>query len=380
MSTTEGKIVVCPQCGKKYKLKAGFDAASFSCNACSATVWVKEKRSSSGPVTSKRRPSGGGRAGAKAGGGGRAAKGGGRGRGRQKVDVKAGHIHDHARYSKKDNSTTIFFAAIGVIALGAGVFFLVGGGDDPPPPATGTTMADSDSSGTGTKDRSGGDPAMKSTAKKDATDPGSTGGTGSKPGTSAKAGGGSDTDGASTDEPMVKEAEAKPSKKLGNTKKSKKGKKGKSKWDPPVDLAHLEDTPPEMRKKIDDLIKLMFDPFAGRDSLDAKEQLVAIGKPAFPRVLGAMAKVRDTITDVDNDDERLIESSLKLADAVLREMDGWLTAKGKSDLRPGSEKRYIAYICRLHYKRWVQVLSKMPEMPGPYDPSGEYKGEAEEYR
>ena len=36
-------------------------------------------------------------------------------------------------------------------------------------------------------------------------------------------------------------------------------------------------------------------------------------------------------------------------------------------LRPGSEKRYIEYICRLHYKRWVTVLKDMPAMPGPYD-------------
>ena len=93
-----------------------------------------------------------------------------------------------------------------------------------------------------------------------------------------------------------------------------------------------------------------------------------------------MAKFRDTITDVDSLDERLIESSLKLADETLREMDGYLTAKGKTMLRPGSEKQYIGYICRLHYKRWQQKLKNMPEMPGPFDPSNEYEGEVEEYR
>ncbi len=150
--------------------------------------------------------------------------------------------------------------------------------------------------------------------------------------------------------------------------------------EPPVDLGHLESTPFRTRIEIDELVDLMIDVDAGRDPLDAKEALIAIGKPAFPRILGAMAKIRDTITDVDSDNERLIESSLKLADECLREMDGWLTAKGKTGLRPGSEKRYIGYICRLHYKRWMQKLKDMPEMPGPYDPSGEYGGEAEEHR
>ena len=147
----------------------------------------------------------------------------------------------------------------------------------------------------------------------------------------------------------------------------------KSRWDPPADLAHLKSTPPAVRKEIDALIKTMMDPMEGRDSLVAKDRLIAIGKPAFPRILGAMAKIRDTITDVDSDEERLIESSLKLADSALREMDGWLTSKGKPGLRPGSEKRYIAYICRLHYKRWVQKLKDMREMPGPFDPGSEFR-------
>jgi hypothetical protein len=152
-------------------------------------------------------------------------------------------------------------------------------------------------------------------------------------------------------------------------------KKKRSRWDPPADLAHLDSTPFHERVEIDDFVILMMDFNAGRDSLDAKTALMAIGKPAFPRVLGAMAKIRDTITDVDSGDERLIESSLKLADECLREMDGYLTAKGKSTLRPGSEKRYIQYICRLHYKRWSQKLKEMPEMPGPFDPTLDYNEE-----
>ena len=132
-------------------------------------------------------------------------------------------------------------------------------------------------------------------------------------------------------------------------------------------MPHLASTEPKLRRRIDELVTTMMDLDAGRDSLDAKEALIAIGKPAFPRVLGAMAKIRDTITDVDNAAERMVETSLKLMDECLREMDGWLTARGKSSLRPGSEKRYISYICRLHYKRWMQKLQHMDEMPGPFE-------------
>ncbi len=82
-----------------------------------------------------------------------------------------------------------------------------------------------------------------------------------------------------------------------------------------------------------------------------------------------MAKIRDTITDVDNHDERMLESSLRLADGCLREMDGYLNAYNKTKLSIGCTKRYITYICRLHYKRWIKDLQKMPKMPGPHDPS-----------
>ena len=148
---------------------------------------------------------------------------------------------------------------------------------------------------------------------------------------------------------------------------AKKPQRRRSRWDPPADMPHLASTEPKLRRRIDELVTTMMDFYAGLDSLDAKEALIAIGKPAFPRILGAMAKIRDTITDVDSAKERLIETSLKLADECLREMDGWLTAKAKAILRPGSEKRYIAYICRLHYKRWTQKLQHMDKMPGPYD-------------
>ena len=83
--------------------------------------------------------------------------------------------------------------------------------------------------------------------------------------------------------------------------------------------------------------------------------------------------MRDTIGDTDTIDERLIESSLKLADETLREMDGYLESKMKPVIRPGTDKKYIVYIIRLHYRRWKEKLEMMDTMPGPYDPSVEYK-------
>jgi hypothetical protein len=163
-------------------------------------------------------------------------------------------------------------------------------------------------------------------------------------------------------------------KKFGAARKGKRAP-GSSRWDAPATLGHLKTTPPSVRKQIDEYVGLMMDPQAGRDSLDAKQKLAAIGKPAFPVILGAMAKVRDTIGDTDTIDERLIESSLKLADECLREMDGYLVSKQKAPIRPGTDKKYIVYIIRLHYRRWKEKLETMPEMPGPYDPSVEYEEE-----
>jgi hypothetical protein len=157
--------------------------------------------------------------------------------------------------------------------------------------------------------------------------------------------------------------------------KKKKLTRGTSRWDAPATLGHLKSTSPSERKQIDGLVKLLIDPQAGRDSLDAKQKLAAIGKPAFPVILGAMAKVRDTIGDTDTIDERLIESSLKLADECLREIDGYLTAKQKATIRPGTDRKYIVYIIRLHYRRWTEVLQHMADIPGPYDPAADLTGE-----
>ena len=64
----EPKVCVCPQCGKKYALKEGFDAKSFSCKACGATVWVSGKAPA--PVSTSKGSAPAPRAGSKGGRGG----------------------------------------------------------------------------------------------------------------------------------------------------------------------------------------------------------------------------------------------------------------------------------------------------------------------
>jgi hypothetical protein len=150
----------------------------------------------------------------------------------------------------------------------------------------------------------------------------------------------------------------------------------RGKYDPPATLGHLETTAPDVRKEIDRLVAVMLDPKAGRDSLEAKAKLAAIGKPAFLPVLGAMAGIRDAIGDTDSAEERLTESALKLADECLREMDGYLDAHDKAPIRPGTEKKYIQYILRIHYRRWLDGMGLDPlkdveKMPGPFDPAAE---------
>jgi len=376
----EEKTVVCPQCGKKYKLAAEFNAASFSCKACSATVWVSGKA----PAPELRRKGGGK---TRAGRGGRAAgrtKGraaasaaaapparrGGRGsRDKDAADEEHEEGGRRGRYEKPKSNANVFIAIAGLLLIVGVVLFIVlndnkkpaeshaGQPPQPGPSNPGGAPPADDLNPSPTPPAEAGGPPAKA-------DPG---GAPEKP--PAPAGTGQGTDGAAE--------ETKPAKAIGGKPKGTEG--FTTRYDPPPDLGHLPDTPEDMKKKIDEWITQLMDPMAGADSHRAKDKLIAVGKPAFLPILGAMAKIRDSITDVDSDEERTLESSLMLADRVLREMDGYLEANNRSSLRPGSEKKYIAYICRLHYKRWVTVLHEMPTMPGAFDPTKEYEKETETY-
>jgi hypothetical protein len=365
----ETKLCVCPQCGKKYQLKEGFAAKSFSCKSCSATVWVAGKPDAPAPTGARaaRRP--GGRAPA-AHGKGRAAAAGPRGRtrGRREEAAEEPQEQEEGRrgrrgYQKKKDNTGLVIAAVGgVVVVGIVLFLVLGGKDDEP---VATTPAETAQAKVADEPAAAPGAGTKPAAEPDALNPTPETPKGETPADTPEGDG-------------EAEAPKPPPKKLDNRARTPEGFL-KSKFDPPTDIPHVEGTPEDVKKQIDELITVMFDQDAGIDSHHAKKKLIALGKPSFPRILAKMASVRDTITDVDSMEERLLESSLMLADDALREMDGYLEANSKSKLRPGSEKKYIAYICRLHYKRWVQVLEAMPEMPGPFDPTKAYEAEAEEY-
>lgn len=351
----EGTVCVCPQCGKKYKLKGGFEAKSFSCKGCGATVWVAGKPPAPAPTAK-----GAGAAlavASKGGRGGRGAPSSGalrRSRGHGHAEEAEGGRRGRGR--EKPKSSTKLLIAIGAVAvIGIVVVVAVMSGKDKGDTGPGgTTQAPGLAAST-----AGTPPAPDKPAPKppDTAQP--------KPPV-----------GAPAENPEGEEPEAAPSPEGGEKPRLGGGKKpdGAGKYDPPATLGHLETTPPEQRKQIDELIALMFDVQAGRESHDAKAKLAAIGKPAFLPVLGKMAVIRDTITDEDSMPERLIESSLMLADGCLREMDGFLEASGKQVIRPGTDKKYIKYILLLHYRRWndgmgSRPLKDMETMPGAFDAS-----------
>ena len=360
----EGTVCVCPQCGKKYKLKAGFEAASFSCKACAATVWVEGKPPAPKVERGGRRRAGAGRS----RGRGRAAAGRQRRRGGAQEEVAEGEER-RGGYERPKSNANLYIAIGGLALVGIIVVIVIMTQKDAPPvvgPPTATGPAATnlaDQPNTPGRTPAVTPPANVPPAPAEAEKP-------SRPPRAPIA----KVALAEGDQPENPAAPTGSGKRLGATSKTKR-KRGTSRWDAPATLGHLRTTPPAQRKQIDEFVALMMDVQAGRDSLDAKQKLAAIGKPAYPVILGAMAKVRDTIGDTDTIEERLTESSLKLADECLREMDGWLVSKQKAPIRPGTDKQYIVYIIRLHYRRWKEKLEAMDEMPGPYDPSVEWEEE-----
>jgi DNA-directed RNA polymerase subunit RPC12/RpoP len=406
----EAKICVCPQCGKKFKVSADAAAASFACSACGATVWIDGKPKVA-PGGRRSKASGARAAGGRAARGraaeGRAAEGGGAGKGRAagkkrgraagKAGAEAapagrgkgrrgGRAHDAGfvdeegahhgrRYRKKEDNSNVIIAVIGLVVIIALVaFFLMGTGDDPKPTdGTGEQAANASGSGDGGNGMTDTDGGPKETptdtgTAKTAAEP-------TKPDT-PEAGDGTDPE-AKTDAP-----DGEPTKLTTDETKFKRvdGKKVRiSKYNPPEDLApHLESTPADKRKEIDDLINTMFDPDSGRDGFDAKKKLILIGKPAFIPVLQRMVVTKKNLKWDRSLEDNITLSSVRLADEVLREMDGWIEAKNVQRIVPGSDEKYYDYVLRIYYRRWLTELKDMEKMPGPYDPSVEYKGENEE--
>jgi len=380
------QMCVCPQCGKKYKLKEGFDAKSFSCKGCGATVWVTGKAPA--PAPTPRRSGASAKAAPSRRAGRAAAAKPGRGGRRSREREPAEHEEEGGRRGRgreKKKSSANLLMAIGAVAV-IGIVIVIAvmsgkkdkGGTTPTPVAT---QPGDESGGTGMSTTGSGTPGTPTGTTPESATPDQTatpGDAGATPTQPAEEGakpdeGDQGKEGDEGDESPSPEGGEKQTTLGGN---GKKPADGLGKWDPPATLGHLDSTPPEQRKQIDELVAVLLDPDAGREVQEAKAKLAAIGKPAFLPVLGKMAAIRDSISDTDTLEERKIESSLMLGDQCLREMDGFLDASGKQIIRPGTDKKYIKYILVLHYRRWLggmppgaQGLKDMAEMPGPFDPS-----------
>ena len=122
---SEAKVVVCPQCGKKYKLAAAFDAASFQCKACAATVWVEEKPA----VSSRRTKSGRGRKAGRASGrkakGGRPAPAPSRARRQRDEDPEDGGERRPRYQRQKSKSGLIVGVVAAAVMAGLGIAFMM---------------------------------------------------------------------------------------------------------------------------------------------------------------------------------------------------------------------------------------------------------------
>lgn len=368
---SDAKICVCPQCGKKFKLKADFAAASFACSGCGATVWVEGKPkgpATTGRSTAGRKRSAGTRkrSGARSGGGGGgAAAGRGKRRGRQRPEAPVSGEDHHAsrqHFGKQDNTQNMIFAGVGlVVVIGAIAFFVMSQDKEPPaePPIK---------TATGGQDPITDEPPIEVPDENPETTAENDGGT------EETANGGAEE----TDEPAKKKTKPLKTTKSKTRIDPKTGRKVRiSKWNPPDDIGHLESTSAEQRKEIDELLVMMFDPYAGRDSIDAKPKLALIGKPAYLPILAAMVKAKANFKWDNQHDDNVNMSSVKLADECLRMMDGYLEANGIGVIRPGTDETYYGYVVRMHYKRWKKTLEALDEMPGPFDPSGEYEEETE---
>lgn len=82
----------------------------------------------------------------------------------------------------------------------------------------------------------------------------------------------------------------------------------------PEPLDHLEDTPPELRERIDSLIATMIDLDLTREASRAREELVQIGRPAIPRLLTKLWEI-----PLDTEDQSIQVNQVVVA---LRDITG----------------------------------------------------------
>ncbi len=362
------EIVVCPRCGKKYRLRADAEVDAFPCKECGASVKVKQasvptKSGGRSPSAARSKGKARGRTAARRSAGrGRSGAPASRAKGRARAQPEEAESEEgrrprtrYAAQRQKNNQILIMVSGLMLVVVVVAIILSTGGKDE-------------------------GQPVAK---KPNPGQPGSEAGLPPDPTVSPNA---EDLTGAVPEPPGLKQpgSGAGAGTGAGGVEEPAGGTKKVRRYHAPTDIPHLDSTPPELRKQIDDAIVVMCDAEAGGDSSTAREQLVVIGKAAFPRVLAQMARMRDTIPEGENLDfdadhaRNLLMSSVSQCDRALRAMDFHLNSRGVQEIKIGHTRDYVRYICGLHYKRWVTKLSAMDTMPGAYDESANFDEEEDD--
>jgi hypothetical protein len=287
----EHQIVDCPGCGKRYSVPPGVPPGQFQCQDCSAVVVYGRGGE---PAGGKPHGAKSARAHARAAAAKRRLQ---RDRARREEEEDDGddrprHAGFHPAGEKKKDAMpyVLGFATVAVLG-GFGVFLFAKSREKPaPPPVPAETAGAAGAKGAGGGDRAlGAKPEEKPAPEPEAAPPPPP-----EPAPAAPEGG-------------LKVAPRKPSG-IGTTDVA-----GQEAKDPPtgglygsshasillmlkedrtkviVPLDHLPDTPGDLRSEIDRLVATIANPDAGSEALTAQDRLVAIGRPAIPKVLSITA-------------------------------------------------------------------------------------------
>ena len=116
----------------------------------------------------------------------------------------------------------------------------------------------------------------------------------------------------------------------------------------PERLPHLDDTPPEVQARIDELFTTMMDLDAALAGTRASAELVEIGKPAIPRLLTGLYDLGPEFTDVGSELKgNLIASTLREITGQYFGYDPRVEADGvlgtTAEVRDSSIKQWFAW-------------------------------------
>jgi len=137
----------------------------------------------------------------------------------------------------------------------------------------------------------------------------------------------------------------------------------------PVPLPHLEDTPPGLRKEIDDAIALIMDPEADiRKVRAAQRRLVEIGKPAVPRLLTRFYETKGSTFEERTCLRLVMDTFNDITGAGITYAPGRaddVTFGGTDDLRKTALGQAYAFWWRYFSKKEFQTMDPEEPLPPP---------------